>query len=330
MWKCSPGLALVDMYRGDFGAARTALDASLEAAQNRQFTGGSERMVAPISWWILGWMELASGNAAQARATLAPLIDVIRATPLYRLAGLPMVVQAEAEVALGMLDEAKATLDEASSLARAGALTWVLGRAGRVRAKLHDRQGDLQEAESLAREAVRLGREAGDALGVVDALELVALLAAEHDSPKEAVRLWAGAEAQRAQLGYRFSTDRATNESALAAARQALGPDEFAAAWTEGSRLSLEEAIAYTARGRGVRRRPTTGWASLTPAELEVARLACQHLSNPEIAARLFVSRATVKTHLIHIFSKLGIDSRSELVAEAVRRGIQPSTNRHT
>jgi len=48
-----------------------------------------------------------------------------------------------------------------------------------------------------------------------------------------------------------------------------------------------------------------------------------QHLSNPEIAARLFVSRATVKTHLVHIFAKLGIDSRSKLVAEAIRRGIQ-------
>ncbi len=53
-------------------------------------------------------------------------------------------------------------------------------------------------------------------------------------------------------------------------------------------------------------------------------RLVGQHLSNPEIAARLFVSRATVKTHLVHIFSKLGIDSRSALAAEAARRGIQP------
>ena len=106
----------------------------------------------------------------------------------------------------------------------------------------------------------------------------------------------------------------------------ALGPDEFASAWAEGAKLTVDEAIAYTARGRGERKRPTTGWASLTPSELEVARLIGQHLSNPEIAARLFVSRATVKTHLIHVFAKLGVDSRSALAAEAARRGLQPQT----
>ena len=46
-------------------------------------------------------------------------------------------------------------------------------------------------------------------------------------------------------------------------------------------------------------------------------------MSNPEIAARLFISRATVKTHLVHIFSKLGIDSRSELAAEVARRRVR-------
>ncbi len=108
---------------------------------------------------------------------------------------------------------------------------------------------------------------------------------------------------------------------------KALGLDDFGAAWAEGAKLSPQAAIAYAARGRGERKRPTTGWASLTPSELEVVHLVGQHLTNPEIAARLFVSRATVKTHLVHIFAKLGIDSRSELAAEAVRRGMQPQPN---
>ena len=53
-----------------------------------------------------------------------------------------------------------------------------------------------------------------------------------------------------------------------------------------------------------------------------VARLVARHLSNPEISQRLFISRATVKTHLVHIFVKLGIRSRSELAAEAIQRGL--------
>ena len=44
-------------------------------------------------------------------------------------------------------------------------------------------------------------------------------------------------------------------------------------------------------------------------------------LSNPEIVERLFVSRATVRTHLSHVFAKLGVSSRAELAAEAARRG---------
>ncbi len=110
---------------------------------------------------------------------------------------------------------------------------------------------------------------------------------------------------------------RERQDAALARARAKLG--DFTSLWSAGAKLSSEEAIAYATRGRGERKRPATGWASLTPSELEIARLVGQHLSNPEIAARLFVSRATVKTHLVHVFAKLGVDSRSALAAEAVK-----------
>jgi DNA-binding NarL/FixJ family response regulator len=53
---------------------------------------------------------------------------------------------------------------------------------------------------------------------------------------------------------------------------------EFDAAWAEGAALSTEDAIAYAQRGRGERKRPASGWASLTPAEYEVVRLVCDGL----------------------------------------------------
>jgi DNA-binding CsgD family transcriptional regulator len=86
--------------------------------------------------------------------------------------------------------------------------------------------------------------------------------------------------------------------------------------------MSLEGAIAYAQRGRGQRRRPSSGWEGLTPTEVEVVRLVADGLSNPDIAERLFISRKTVTTHLSHVFGKLGVSSRSELSAEAVRRGM--------
>ena len=83
--------------------------------------------------------------------------------------------------------------------------------------------------------------------------------------------------------------------------------------------LSTEEAIAYVQRGRGERKRPATGWASLTPAELDVVRLVGEGLSNKDIAARLFVSPRTAESHLSHVYSKLGLSSRVQLAQEAAR-----------
>ena len=79
-------------------------------------------------------------------------------------------------------------------------------------------------------------------------------------------------------------------------------------------------------RRLGVRRRvqppqaPSTGWAALTRAELEVARLVAQGKTNREIADHLFVSPHTVNTHLRHIFAKMGVKSRVQLASVASER----------
>jgi pimeloyl-ACP methyl ester carboxylesterase/DNA-binding CsgD family transcriptional regulator len=59
--------------------------------------------------------------------------------------------------------------------------------------------------------------------------------------------------------------------------------------------------------------RPLAGWGSLTDAEQRVADLAAAGLSNPEIAAQLYLSRSTVETHLKRIYAKLAIDGRRQL-----------------
>jgi DNA-binding CsgD family transcriptional regulator len=120
-----------------------------------------------------------------------------------------------------------------------------------------------------------------------------------------------------------------------AAARLAAAGD------AAGARAALTDAVrCYTnskatwdvrradARLRvyGVRRGPrsahkhaSTGWASLTPAELRIVSLVGQGISNADIAAELFLSRRTVHTHVSHILHKLGASSRIDLVREAAR-----------
>jgi DNA-binding CsgD family transcriptional regulator len=81
-------------------------------------------------------------------------------------------------------------------------------------------------------------------------------------------------------------------------------------------RLGARSRGSSDNRGRrGTRQlgRPTLGWASLSPAQLGIAELVTTGLTNPEIAAHLYVSRHTVDFHLRQIFSKLSIESRVEL-----------------
>lgn len=58
----------------------------------------------------------------------------------------------------------------------------------------------------------------------------------------------------------------------------------------------------------------------LTPREAELLSLLTQGLSNRELGRRLFISEATVKTHLAHIYAKLGVETRAAAIATAIRR----------
>ncbi len=118
----------------------------------------------------------------------------------------------------------------------------------------------------------------------------------------------------------RFKVWDARYEASVAALRDAMAENDFDAAWAEGAALSTEEAIAYAQRGHGERKRPTSGWASLTPTECEVVRLVSEGLANNDIATRLFVSPRTVQSHLTHVYAKLGLTSRVQLAQEAARQ----------
>ena len=61
---------------------------------------------------------------------------------------------------------------------------------------------------------------------------------------------------------------------------------------------------------------------TLSPREREVLTVAARGLSNAQIGAELYVTEATVKTHLLRAYGKLGVDSRTGAVTEALRRGL--------
>ncbi len=98
------------------------------------------------------------------------------------------------------------------------------------------------------------------------------------------------------------------------------------------SREELYAAIRSTARGESVLapgvaakligRMRAPAEEQLTKRELEVLQLVAEGDSNKDIASRLHISQATVKSHLIHIFGKLGVSDRTAAVTVAIKRGI--------
>jgi predicted ATPase/class 3 adenylate cyclase/DNA-binding CsgD family transcriptional regulator len=303
------GLGVALAYHGDLSGARAVADAALEAA------AGLDDYFLGMGYTALSAAALAAGDVGTAREASDHAWQHLNlAQPENAVAqqGFNGVLVALAE---GDLVLARRLADDAVSVAS----KWHLVAALLARAGVEVAEGDREAAERDAHDALASAVSCGVYLHLADIFEC---LAGTAGNQHEAARLFGGAEAFRQRTGVvRFKVHQASYESSVALLREAMDEADFDDAWAEGAALSTEEAIAYARRGRGERKRPASGWESLTPAELDVVRLVCEGLGNKHIATRLFVSPKTVQTHLSHVYTKLGLSSRVQLVQEAARRG---------
>ncbi len=193
-------------------------------------------------------------------------------------------------------------------------------------ARIASARGDWAGAEALAHKALATHAQRAENLDLPDTLDALAEVATGLQSLEEAARLIGAADQVRADLGLvRWLPEQERADAVTRQLTVELGEEAAASARREGEALSIEAVLEYTRRARGARKRPATGWESLTPTELEVVRHAASGLTNPEIAERMFVSRGTVKVHLSHVYAKLGLRNRAEVAGEAMRRGAQPN-----
>jgi DNA-binding CsgD family transcriptional regulator len=210
-------------------------------------------------------------------------------SPAVRFASWALVELTEAAVRSAVPERAAGALRRLSDIADACGTDWALGAEARSRALVSDGAA----AEDLYREAIdRFGRA-----------RLPIDLARAHLLYGEWLRRQRRRRDARDQLGSAYE----------------IFDSVGAAAFAERARIELR------ATGGHARQRADETPDTLTAQEALIARLAGEGASNPEIAAQLFISRATVAYHLRKVFTKLGITSRSQLApALPARQGAAP------
>ncbi len=307
-------LAAVELFEGDLDAA-AGHAADAEALLRARSPSPTTFELLVSRWTVLAAYRAGETGRARRDAEAARRTAGQRGNRL---------AEAWATWLLGLVDlaeqrpeSAAAHLERCRQLSVEPRYPFTLGRALVGLAGL---EGDPADAWDLAHDGLGVLADAGDRLGAVDALEAVAGLAAARDQPEQALRLLAAAERFHADTGtVRFPVRAERAERHTTAARAQLDPDDALACWAEGTRLTLDEAVAYARRGRGGRQRPQLGWAALTPTERMVARLVAEGHTNAQIGERLFISVNTVKYHLTHVYAKVAVAGRTELAVEAAR-----------
>jgi DNA-binding CsgD family transcriptional regulator len=297
-------LAIAAVWWGDFAAAASLIaeaDAVCEATGARIAPYGAMRLAAfrgreaeavpliqatleqvaaagqgaAVTWahWVAASLYNGLGRYADALAAARQASE--QANVHVSMWALPELVEAAART--GNAELAGDALDRLAEWTRAGGTDWGLGVEARCRALL----AEGEQADRLYREAIgRLGRTR-----IRPELARAHLLYGE----------WLRRERRR--------TDAREQLRAACQMLEAIGDGRFAAR----ARRELRAA------GGTARRHAVTARAGLTAQEAQVARLAGEGLSNPEIGTRLFLSPRTVQYHLGKVFTKLNITSRAQL-----------------
>jgi DNA-binding CsgD family transcriptional regulator len=268
------------------------------------------------------WNEAAelAARLVRARNTPAPT----RITPLVVLGRLRARVGDQSPWPL---------LDEALDLARRTNELQRLGPTAAARAEARFLEGDTAKVAAETEQTLALARDRADAwalgelwswrrrAGVPDPVDLGAAAAPfalelAGDWPA-AAKLWDDIGCPYEAALARAETDE---EPAL---RQALAGFQNLGA-VPAARLTVQRLREHGVRsiGRGPRRSTINNPGQLTSRQVEILTLVADHLTNAEIAARLFITPKTVEHHVSAILGKLGVPSRKQAAAEARRLGL--------
>jgi predicted ATPase/DNA-binding SARP family transcriptional activator/DNA-binding CsgD family transcriptional regulator/Flp pilus assembly protein TadD len=317
-------LGSLALDQGDYEQATSLLEESLRLHRE---LGSREDVIGILDG--LGVLASAKGDREQSISFFGEALALSRGTGNVRMTatslgnlGITLLVHGDPEQATVLLEESLALFREVGDSSNIA-----IGLMYSALAALT--QGDHERAQSLCEESLGLLQKAEDKQHIADCLEVMAGTAAAQGRAQKAARLWGAAEALRAEIGVPLQPeDRKVLEPYLATAHFDLGEAAWQVMLAEGRAMMPEQAIDYSLSAEepalplAVTRRSSGDPTALTPREEEIAILVSRGLTNRQIASELSISEHTVASHITKILRRLRLNSRAQLSAWVVERGL--------
>ena len=311
-------LAAQQYAAGAWDAAAATADEALRLAEETAVGIG-----APIAAHLRASVAVHAGEIEAARALAEPALHEVQAGIGARLA-LPWLLLVKANVQRAGGDEAGAAellfaaWDEAEAMGLRRDLLDMGIEVALAAWRCEDRGRLHHISESVLAIASNAQLPGAGALAALcaaldrqDSAAAVTAAGAMSDHPRPLLR------AQAAEAALELCAAAGTSGPRARLADAALATyEELGAAWDADRVQARRRSLGLRrSRATGTARRSSSGWDALTRTEQRVVRLVAQGLTNGDIAARLYISRRTVETHVSHALAKLEVASRMEIVA---------------
>jgi predicted ATPase/DNA-binding CsgD family transcriptional regulator len=326
------GLGRLAWDQGDIVTARPLLEHSV--ALCRQI--GNAR---GLGWalTVLGQVALGEGDPAAALTVAEAGVAQLRTVGEPFGLAISLAFFGWATLADGDRSMASTCFDESLALLRAAGAEGYAANVLRGLGYIALADGETDRAAALLAESLVRNREPRERRALAGCVAALAGVTLARGQPERAARLLGAATAvlEAAGISRFYPFDQPPYDRTRTAVRAALGEAAFAVAEAAGRVLTPEEAFAEALAQEGRSATPAGGpgtvaatratpgpAAGLSARELEVLRLIAQGKSNPEIAEALVISLNTVYRHANHIFTKLGVQNRTEAAAYAHTHGL--------
>ena len=312
--------------QGDFMQAAGLLDAAIALAGE---IDDRQTLTFALGW--RGNTAYSAGEYDLGKDLLEQAVSSARAGAIPLWEALGTAILASAIRQLG--DSARATMlaEEAHATCQSGRIVWADAVALNVMAHIAAREGDFAGADTLYRENILHAWTMGEHRFFASAVAGFAWTLAAQGESERGCRLCGAVDTVIDVTGVNLTgTGRIAYEHALRMASTEMDEAQCAAALHAGRLMQPDGILRELHRSAvpdaaATDDRQTLSLSStfgLTPREREVLRLVAQGRTNREIAGALFVSHRTATTHVANILGKLGVASRTEAAAWAVREGV--------